>query len=354
MSARGFTVVDVVVGCGVALVAGAVAGPMQTATWEGSYDKRDMMNQKFISDSQALFIGDHQGQFSGPNVTGWGDVPGSTQDPGRYVGDTTSSTPTQTHDWITPIVGEALHLSENRAERVQQLFDRLRDPRATRKIDELFVGSGSEADLPDFIDRLDDGGFWQVSYLSPEAFHTWSQPQVRFGSDGVATLDSLQWRNAYGGIPFTQWTGTMVRVPDGYRPRLDRVGLQLSGKVQFGSGTRYLSGGVLDINQEAVASRFGNFTSGFPGWSSETSYGRAAIGGGDQIPLSYRIPGDDPQDVDQRRMRVTMWDGSTRTLSVGESKAQADMFVPRGSEVVSLEDAEPEFAARWEEGDILP
>ncbi|PHQ79636.1 MAG: hypothetical protein COB69_07510 [Phycisphaera sp.] len=124
---------------------------------------------RMLSAQQGMFIAAHDGQFASANVTGWLSTPGSNQDPSMFTGNTSASTPTQTVDWITPLLGESLGWSDNRALRTQQLLDQVRDPRNSKFTDGLFLGSGA-SDSQDFVDAFVLGGYRSVSYLAPATF----------------------------------------------------------------------------------------------------------------------------------------------------------------------------------------
>src|SRR5690606_27586555 len=109
----------------------------------------------------------------GPNTSGADYQVGLS-----LTGDTTSETPTSTHDWISPIIGESAGLSINRARRTKQIFEDFGCPSTYEDNQSVWLGGGSPPDRTDFDDLLANGGIRQVSYLSPASFHYYPTPQA--------------------------------------------------------------------------------------------------------------------------------------------------------------------------------
>ena len=348
---RGFTIVDVLAAGAVAVVAGALAQPVLN---EGKAESRGTTNRaqhQMLAARQAMFMLANDGQFTGANVTGWVDIPGPDQSDAHYLGDTTPGTPTQTTDWITPLVGDEMGLSANRALRTQQLFEQVRDPRNGAFNTLLF---GSPADATDFADAAVNGGYYTTSYLAPAAFQYWGTPipNVFVPGKGIVFGDAHYWNLKYGGVPYN-WSGgsaSNIKTPRAYRPRIDNVGTSPSQKVMFADGTRYVDfDSSTDIDLDPTPGLFGNFVTGFFASDDETAYGRNRAG----ITFSARRQGLG-QGVDSRVLFITFYDGSTRSSTVAQAKARPDWWAPTGSEWISFDGIAPEASAQYQVGDLLP
>lgn len=290
--------------------------------------------QKSLLEGQFMYMNTYQDQYAGPNTSGayfQGIAPGETpvQRSQRLLGDTTPETPTSTHDWISPIIGDSAGLSPNRARRTQQLFNRYRCPAARVKNDLLF---GSAGDVSDFRAALDDGGFFQVSFLSPAAFHYFSFDNPSPPRSGVVPLKKYTFPDP-------------VRWPAGFRPRLDLVGTQLSQKVLIADGTRYWTGSVLDFDIAENPSIYGSFTDIGPIFNRSTAYGKAPEDDRDGWKFSIRHP--------SRTMNAGFFDGHVAALSAVEAWTEPKYWFPSGSIFVDGGTATPESRAKYPVGTII-
>lgn len=236
---RAFTGIDILATGATSLVALALAQPLLEQNQSTNLGLSNLAQQQRLAARQGMFMLASNGQFTGANVTGWIDVPGANQSDAHYVGNTSPSTPTQTTDWITPLLGDELNLSPNRALRTQQLFEQVRDPRNTRLNDALF---GSAPDANDFNTAAQIGGYYTTSYLAPATFHYWGTPDPGGFIPGKGTIpgDTDAWLEMYGGIPYNWglFHNYNIKTPRDYRPTINAVGPSPSQKVMFADGTR--------------------------------------------------------------------------------------------------------------------
>ncbi|MEM8758137.1 MAG: hypothetical protein AAGF47_10195 [Planctomycetota bacterium] len=353
----GFTIVDVLAAAAIVSVAGAAAQPVFNVNRGAGFNAANEANHRELAVRQHVFMLDNDNQFAGPNVTGWPGMQGVPIDGGRFVGNTSATTPVEQHDFISPLFGDDLGFSPNRALRFMQLLERFRDPAQRRFNDEFFFGDDTP-DLADFEAILDIGGrFRATSYLSPATFHYWGTPRGGFDPDkgGVVPSDEDAWQQEFGGVPYN-WGGpiaTQIETPRDYRPRLDNVGTSLADKALLADGSRFLEPdtGIVDIQVDPAPRLLGNFTHGFLSAETESSYGRLR-GDGSNVRLSARRIGG--KTLGDAVMYVTFFDGSTRAVRVGDAKARPDWWAPTGSEWVGLQDIAPEAASQYEVGDRLP
>ncbi|MEK6703595.1 MAG: prepilin-type N-terminal cleavage/methylation domain-containing protein [Planctomycetota bacterium] len=295
-------------------------------------------SQRGLVQNQTLYINDSKDYFAGPNTSGAEHlIFGPGQSIGQnLLGDKTAATPTTTHDWISPILGEAGGLPANRARRTQKIFNKLGCPTARLQNDQLY---GSAPDVADFRQALDDGGFKQVSFLSPSAFHYLPMGEVaaRFLGNGRFQ------RYMVDGF------GTPVKTPSSYRPKLERVG-RPSGKVFVMDGNRYLatdpSGTVLDFDIGVAPGIYGSFLDAGPIFDNSTAYGRSvnSPSQGEGWKLSVRHV--------SKTMNVCFFDGHGASLKGDEIWGDASYWYPSGSTFTGG-GATPEATAKYTIGQII-
>jgi type II secretory pathway pseudopilin PulG len=297
--------------------------PSLSGAREAAHSAIAMANVRRLGVAQISYANQHGQWIAGPNTSGARAI----LDHGRSLeGDTSSTTPTTTHDWISPVLGDEMGFSPNRAERTAQIFGRLAGPRVRRTADTLW---GRADDLGDFERVLDERGFLQVSYLSPAAFHyrpeggAWT-PRLLRGSSGRPLT----------GIP------RPYHPPSSYRPRLDLLA-RPDAKALVADGTRYVteqlgpkgSGFTLDFDVSPEPTIYGSFTSSGPIFHSSRAYGRAYLSGGDvNVSLSMRYYGHE--------MHVGYFDTHAERLGAGRVWSDPTAWYPRGS--------------RYEGGDVTP
>ena len=262
------------------------------------------------------------------------------------LGDTTPTKPVQLFDFMSPIFGESLNYSSNRAKRTQQIFNKFRCPIQRRAYQELYPGPGA-GDAADFraIQDNDPTGFQSSSYLMPYGFHA-----VWAGPGAPATYRSTQW-----GLRGDFSTGqsvyfNTVRNPISFFPRLDKVGTQLSNKAMLIDGTRFVDysapGGPVydfDIGPDSL---FGNYADN-PPFNASNAYGRNRGGAlTDHLKLSLRHDGG---------VNAGFFDGSGRRIVNREFYERADYFHPTGSLMLNAaSSANREALERFPQNSILP
>ena len=84
-------------------------------------------NIRGLVQAQNYYMNDSKGYYAGVNtsgadhlITGGGQTPGSL-----LLGDRDRNTPTSTHDWMSPTIGESAGLPVNRAQKTAMLFNKL-------------------------------------------------------------------------------------------------------------------------------------------------------------------------------------------------------------------------------------
>jgi prepilin-type N-terminal cleavage/methylation domain-containing protein/prepilin-type processing-associated H-X9-DG protein len=237
-------------------------------------------------------------------------------------GNTTASTPTSTQDWISPLAGESLGFSTNRAERHRDIFDLVGCAEARLFADKPFPGS-SPGDVDDF-EQIVQEGIRQVSYLMPTGFAHVSQASQRYVRSLVDQIpgDVNVPANITGMLSNTGGPQQAAN----FRHRIDRVGTSASSKIMFADGTRFWEDGEgLDFDPATAPNYFGSFTSSSPIFERSTAYGRSspyAQETGNNMTLSYRH---------NETINIAKFDGSVDAMTQLESYTDPTPWFPSGT-----------------------
>lgn len=285
--------------------------------------------------AQAIYAQSNADWLAGPNTSG---ADGQFYNGTPYVRDKTSTTPTTTHDWMSPILGDSQNLSINRARRTWELFNRWGCPSAQLNNAVLFTGDGDNSDASDFTNLQQQAVFRQVSYLSPAAFHYIN----RLGPAGTTTYRP---RNAPGAaIGLKYHNANPATLPRDYKPNMNNIGTQPSRKVFVMDGTRYYNptGNYLDFDLGSSPSIFGSFIASGTIFHGSREYGRGLSGGLNRnVKISFRHPGEGGNGG--------FFDGHVEFIKSSTAWSDASMWFPSGSIWTGI-DATPESVSRYQAG----
>lgn len=283
-------------------------------------------NQRGIGQAMFQYTLDNRDYFPGPNSSGaahrnvrpGGDLFG-------MGGNRTSSTPTTIWDWFSPMLGDSLNLSPNRAQRTAQIFNEYGCAASNFYNDKLY---GSWNDRNDFSRILAEEGFLQVSYLSPASFHYYSAELA-----GQAPIIDPSRGNARALVGFRDPATT----PRAFRPTITRVGTSPSAKIFSADGTRFLAqqGGsyALDFDITPTAQTYSSFGSQTPIRELATAYGRGLYANTDlNVELSVRH---------NDSINVVYFDGHVANLNKATMYEDPNPWYPTGS-IFTGQDATPE------------
>jgi prepilin-type N-terminal cleavage/methylation domain-containing protein/prepilin-type processing-associated H-X9-DG protein len=237
------------------------------------------------------------------------------------MGNTSSDTPTTVQDWISPIAGETLGFSTNRAQRTRDIFETIGCARANVFNDFVYDQEGVD-DITDF-DEAAQEGIKQVSYLMPTGFAHVSQDDGSYVR-GLANRVS-------GDIVIAPRVQNLLsddrgpQQPRGFRHRMDRVGTSASSKIMIADGTRYWTDADgLDFDA-GTNGKYGSFTSSSPMLEISTAYGRSfgeAAETGNNMKLSYRH---------SEGINIAKFDGSVDSMTQVESYVDPNPWWPTGT-----------------------
>ncbi len=326
LSTRAFTLPEAFVGT---LVLGAIGASVMVGMGgadeiQGALDSARRHAQ--LAQAQGVYINNNMGQYAGVNTSGaiyqaQGIVPGvGVVDASDFLlGDTSSSTPTQAQDWISPIMGDTVNLGANRAMRMANILNKLGDPRATRFNDVLF---GTTDDTADFETVFATVGFRQVSFLQPRSFQVYSS---RRDDVPFPPTDLIKGAINVSRVLKTEHSDTPALVPIDFEPNINNVGVSLASKVMHADGTRFYSNVIgLDVDTSTHPEVNGAFVDFGPIAKFSTAYGRDAVGSAPgNIELSFR--GRDGS------MLAAMFDGSVRSFTRQQAWTDPTPWYPSGS-----------------------
>ena len=293
------------------------------------------VNIRSMVQGQAFYMTDHQDYFAGPGTSGFDATKADEGGGSMLEGETSSTTPTSSMDWISPTLGDSGGFAPNRALRTKQAFEAFGCPSASQLNGTIFAGdpSSDEDDFRRLVEESPDG-IRQVSYLSPIYFHI---PGRAF----AGRLDGRIWGLNNGNTelaPLASTVGRTISPPVSYSPRLDRVGNLLSRKVLIQDGTRYWDyrENVLDFDINSSPRFFGSFTTSGPTFHESREYGRALRDAGGE---------DTHNRLSMRHGELAMnegfFDGHVETISSTRAWTDVDLWAPSGS-IFKGSDATPE------------
>lgn len=232
----------------------------------------------------------------------------------RLYHDSESTAPTTINDWVSPLLGDSVNLSANRARRTQQLFNNYGCAAATVFNDSLYRPNSS-IDGDDFIQIAESDGYRQVSYLAPSSIYYNPPTSPSFRDVRVGHRQF-----------FTRHSGRVAELPTNYRQKTTLLGTTSSQKVMFADGTRFASRiEGLDFDPD-VRGTFSSFVDQNPVEFGSTAYSTTPFNTQVLTPantqLSYRHSG---------RMNIARWDGSVGTITQEESYTDPNRWYPSGS-----------------------
>lgn len=348
-SRRAFTLIELLVVVSIISLLIGILLPALGRAREAAQQIVCAANQRNLAQGLLVYANSNNDFYPGKFTSGWeGNFNRGRRANELWAFDTSSSTPVQNFDWISPSIGDSMNFSTNRAQRFKQCYTAVADPSAQRiKNNFVFWAGGESGTAPD-RDQLDElaesaEGIPQASYLMPHAF---VQPGRLYDASYVFSAAGRRFQDL---IPLLNLVAVNPAVVEPtFRPRLDLVGTQLSNKIMIADGTRYYVSRerVLDFDGRTAVRFYGGFTTSGPYFARSPAYG-SNFGDGEQNRLlSYRHGGN---------INVAFFDGHVESMTEAQSRSNPGQWYPSGSIWNGRElDPRASLSASLQSGDKLP
>lgn len=234
-----------------------------------------------------------------------------------------SEAPVQVNDWMSPaLAGQPLPL--NREHRFYSLLEHYCCPSMELRAPVWsggFQGDQGGHAMADWIENQAREPAHGISYLMPTNFQLYGGERVH--------RDALITQSSSG--KFLELKKICVLRPD-YQPRVDSIG-NISKKIAFADGFRYLDRRVIDFDASYGHVNWGSFTERSACDANSRSWGRNGGGGtGRNLSVVYRHT---------NQINAAMWDGHVEPLSIKSSR-DPSLWAPSKSRLMPAITLDPD------------
>ena len=280
-------------------------------------------NMKGLAGLQVQYSLDNKDFFAGPNTSNLQVItPGQPRPDDIMYESAEATTPTSVMDWMTPVLGDAVSLPLNRAQKTRILLNDYACAEARETAVPYRVNSYQDRD--EFIAISDTEGFRQVIYLAPVAIYANSYDSrptiVSQGGGGPPTVTRFVLDNVG-----PEQLGAAVH--RNYSQKVTKVGTTLSKKALFSDGTRYASSVEgLDFDADPTPNYYGSFIDQAPVLETSTAFG--------ENPFSSEVLTPQNRELSFRHrdgFNVAFFDGHVAGMTQEEASTNPDYWYPTGS-----------------------
>jgi prepilin-type N-terminal cleavage/methylation domain-containing protein/prepilin-type processing-associated H-X9-DG protein len=281
-------------------------------------------NMRSIAQLQYQYTLSNDDFLSGPNTSGleYGQrsFGGNSSDPLDGIFEQAqTTTPVQRQDWISPIIGDAVGLPQDRPEK----FARLLNDWGCASSNNFSVPYRPQSydDGDRFIDISEREGYLQISYLAPSSMF------FRSGLARTADVAPGSGITRY----YTDRAGGNIlaaETPENYRNKVTQVGRSISNKVMFADGTRFASESLgLDFDADVSDGGWGgSFIDHNPIINTSTAYGAEPFNSDVLTPLNQQL-----SFRHREGMNVAYFDGHVSYLSQEDAQSDPNPWYVSGS-----------------------
>lgn len=279
-----FTLIELLVVIAIISLLTAILLPSLSAARGLARRAACMAHMRGAAHGVITYTAEYNGALPGPNTSG--AFLSRHAQPHPVSGGTTAPTlPVTNVDWISPALGDSLGLPQDKARRLEAIFNtELRCPSNHLHYEDQFPWAS--------FSKEEIRSFSHASYAATLGFHVLPGSGRNIdGDDFIGIEDSA--------------AGDFIEASSGYKPCLERIG-SLSGKAMLLEGTRYIDpSGQLTFDARGRAFAGGNFM----------LYGPA-------VPME----GDPFYDEENRREMCFRHNGETMNMAMFDGHVETVRF----------------------------
>ncbi len=241
--ASGFTLIELLVVVAIIAMLISILLPSLRSAREKARRTVCLAHMNQIAKARSMYATDYNGWLAGPATSGYEHTHGDAMSEIEVEDRSSSTTPVQNMDWISPTMGDVINLPGQDIERLVWIFStKLRCPSNTQFYDK-------DADGETVVAGVQVSSIRYSSYVAAEAFHLLGKDMAVDGRSVTAIKAEVEMPNPSAGL---------VDFPDHYVPKEDKVG-NPAMKIYVLEGARSVFAGSVTFNDWHYQDEGGNF-----------------------------------------------------------------------------------------------